>query len=90
MITGPNGAGKSSLFRILGDLWPPGGPEGAYLIKPHKHDILFVPQKPYMVLGSLRDQIIYPHSKAEMIGRGVTDDDLSDLLRIGIATLTSS
>jgi hypothetical protein len=70
MITGPNGAGKSSLFRIIGELWPPhaalSSQERAKIIKPKKRDILFVPQKPYLVLGTLRDQIIYPHSKADM------------------------
>lgn len=86
MITGPNGAGKSSLFRIIGELWPPhaalSSQERAKIIKPKKRDILFVPQKPYLVLGTLRDQIIYPHSKADMERQGVTDADLQSLLKI--------
>jgi len=84
MVTGPNGCGKSSLFRIIGDLWPPSatpGKEGR-IIKPKKTDIVFIPQKPYLVLGTLRDQIIYPHSKADMEMNNVTDDDLAQLLRI--------
>ena len=82
MVTGPNGAGKSSLFRILGDLWPPHGDDNSKLIKPPKDDILFIPQKPYLVLGTLRDQIIYPHSREQMIKRGVTDRDLEKFLDI--------
>jgi len=88
MVTGPNGAGKSSLFRIIGELWPPHAfsnlPKGqkARIVKPKKRDILFVPQKPYLVLGTLRDQIIYPHSQADMEKQGVTDLDLQKLLKI--------
>lgn len=36
------------------------------MIKPRKEDILFIPQKPYLVMGTLRDQIIYPHSHQDM------------------------
>jgi len=77
MITGPNGSGKSSLFRILGELWPL---HCGTVIKPRKEDILFVPQKPYLVLGTLRDQIIYPHNVEDMKRFNVTDDDLQHLL----------
>merc|ERR1711976_533071 len=77
MVTGPNGSGKSSLFRVIGELWPLGGGE---MIKPKREHILFVPQRPYMVKGNLRDQIIYPHSKGDMEKLGVTDADLAQLL----------
>ena len=43
---------------------------------------MFIPQKPYLVLGTLRDQIIYPHEHADMQALGVTDDDLAQLLAI--------
>lgn len=59
--------GKSSLFRVIGELWPL---NCGTLTKPHKEEILFVPQKPYLVLGTLRDQIIYPHDVDDMkVGR---------------------
>uniref|UniRef100_A0A6B2L035 ABC transporter domain-containing protein n=1 Tax=Arcella intermedia TaxID=1963864 RepID=A0A6B2L035_9EUKA len=84
MVTGPNGCGKSSLFRIIGELWPPSAHHetDSYIIKPKKKDIVFIPQKTYLVLGTLRDQIIYPHSKADMMEAGVTDEELAQLLKI--------
>jgi len=79
MVTGPNGAGKSSLFRLIGELWPL---KSGVLTKPPKEEILFVPQKPYLVLGTLRDQIIYPHTVEQMKARGVSDEDLERLLEL--------
>jgi len=79
MVTGPNGAGKSSLFRVIGELWPI---HCGVLKKPPKEEILFVPQKPYLVLGNLRDQIIYPHTIHDMKRLNVTDEDLKNLLAI--------
>ena len=41
-------------------------------------NILFLPQKAYMVLGTLRDQIIYPHTRDQ---NTPSDHDISELLR---------
>ncbi len=57
LLTGPSGSGKSTLFRALAGIWPFG--RGRVLI-PSGARVLFLPQKPYLTIGSLREQLCYP------------------------------
>jgi ABC-type uncharacterized transport system fused permease/ATPase subunit len=46
-----------TFFRVLGELWPLWG---GTLMKPSREKIFYIPQKAFMTLGTLRDQVAYP------------------------------
>jgi putative ATP-binding cassette transporter len=62
LLSGPSGSGKSTLFRALAGIWPFG--RGRVRL-PGNARVLFLPQKPYIPLGTLRDAVAYPGAAAE-------------------------
>ena len=80
MIVGESGIGKSSLLRSVAGLWDFGS---GLIKKPSLSKTMFLPQQPYMLLGTLKEQISYPNSKDEF--------DLEDidkvLRRVGLEQL---
>jgi putative ATP-binding cassette transporter len=73
LIVGASGGGKSSLLRAVAGLWDSGT---GTIVRPPLQDMFFLPQRPYMIIGTLRHQLLYPSDKKEL-----TDDELHDLLK---------
>jgi len=57
LIAGGSGGGKSSLLRAVAGLWTAGS---GCIERPGSEQLMFLPQQPYMALGTLRDQLLYP------------------------------
>ena len=58
-------------------LWPL---FGGRLTKPHRSKLFYVPQRPYMTLGTLRDQVIYPDTVDDQRRKGISDDAIAGYL----------
>ncbi len=81
LVTGGSGCGKSTLLRALAGIWPFG--HGTVKI-PADSRILFLPQRPYLPLGSLRRAIYYPQSAPEQ------PEDLAAIMeKVGMGKFTS-
>jgi putative ATP-binding cassette transporter len=82
LVTGPSGAGKSTLFRALAGIWPYWKgriklPKGARL--------LFLPQKPYLPIASLKHAVCYPADSRDFSSEQIVDA----LKAVGLAHLSS-
>ena len=73
LIKGVSGSGKSTLLRAIAGIWP--FVEGK-IVLPEQEKLMFIPQKPYLPLGSLREALLYPGNKP------VSDDVLVALMEV--------
>jgi putative ATP-binding cassette transporter len=62
LVTGASGAGKSTLLRAVAGLWP----FGRGRIRVADGRSLFLPQRPYLPLGTLANALVYPRAAAEL------------------------
>ena len=82
LVVGPSGCGKTSFIRMISGLW---APTSGTVERPPTGELLFIPQKPYMLLGSLREQLCYPTDEARF-----SDDQLRHVLdEVNLGTLSS-
>jgi putative ATP-binding cassette transporter len=72
LVVGPSGCGKTSFLRLVSGLWPPAAGQ---VERPPVGELMFIPQKPYMLLGSLREQLCYPQAPDKF-----SDDQLRHVL----------
>ncbi len=73
LLGGDSGSGKSTLFRAIAGIWPFGH---GRVSRPDGKRTLFLPQKPYLPIGSLRDTVSYPGKPGEF-----SDTQIVDALR---------
>ncbi len=74
LISGKYGSGKSTLLRAMANIWPYGSGE---ISLPEKKQRLFLPQRPYFPIGTLREALLYPNMDIK-----VADEKLKEILTL--------
>jgi len=80
LISGPNGVGKTAIARILAGLWPVYRGLTSRPKSIGQDGIMFLPQRPYLSVGTLRDQVIYPDGEMDMRMKRKNEHDLKEVL----------
>jgi putative ATP-binding cassette transporter len=70
LLMGESGSGKSSLLRTIAGLWQSGS---GVINRPGLNRLMFLPQRPYMVMGTLRDQLLYPQFKGNLSDEAIAE-----------------
>lgn len=82
LLSGPSGSGKSTLFRVVAGIWPYW--KGKISL-PMGAKLLFLPQRPYLPIGTLKYATCYPADAAQ-----ASDDDAREALEaVGLAHLAA-
>lgn len=70
LINGPNGAGKTAVFKATAGLWRHGR---GRIVRPPRTQMMFLPERPYTIPGTLRDQLLYGLAPADYADRDLAE-----------------
>lgn len=75
LLKGTSGIGKSTFIRAIAGIWPFGAGQ---IELPEKESVIYLPQKPYVPIGTLRDALLFPHDQVTMVSDEVIHQALED------------